>query len=357
MNFETGTGTLEGFETEKTTSNEFEKALTQFNSSFVFELQINKIYPGTLAEINNRYFAIDINAKSLVYVDNNALENPILSNLQIGNDVSVMVTEVTDKKDYMIKGSVYNTVLQNLMSTLIDNVTNKHVLSGVVTDMSHAGYTVKTTIDEQEINLFMPHLLADVNKLPDPTCLVDSEIEFIIDTFDKDGQTQYIASRKKYLKTLIKQKTKDLTKGEKYSGVVINTTDFGIFIQFEGCLTGLIHKSNLSKITTEFFDKKEIVPGMGIEFFLKDIVKGKMFLTQVDTSSLWDNIKIGDNLTGSVYNTKDFGVLVSLDFETKGLLHRSNLSKDPSRYKKGETLYVTVTNVNKQDRQITLKLS
>lgn len=357
MNFETGTGTLEGFETVKTTNGEFEKALTEFNSSFVFELQINKIYKGVLAEINDRYFAIDINAKSLVYVDNNALENPILSTKEIGDDVSVMLTEVTDKKDYLIKGSVYNTVLQNLMSTLTEYVSTRYVLSGIVTDMSHAGYTVNTSIDEQEINLFMPHLLADVNKLPDPTCLIDTEIEFIIDTFDKDGQTQYIASRKKYLRTLIKSKTNDLNKGQKYSGVVINTTDFGVFIQFEECLTGLIHKSNLSTITKEYFDNKQITPGMGIEFFLKDVVKGKMFLTQVDTTSLWDNIKIGDKLTGSVSSAKDFGVLVSLDFETKGLLHKSNLTKDPNSYKKGEMVYVTVTNVNKQDRQITLKLA
>ena len=52
----------------------------------------------------------------------------------------------------------------------------------------------------------------------------------------------------------------------------------------------------------------------------------------------------------------DFGVLVSLDYETKGLLHKSVLVDHLTSYKKGDSVNVVVTKVNKNNRQITLAL-
>jgi ribosomal protein S1 len=268
-----------------------------------------------------------------------------------------MLTNI-DNSSYTLYGSIYNTVLESVFSTMEENLKNKTVVTGTVKDMNHAGYTVSAEINDTIINLFMPHLLTDVNKLPDAESIVNTEINFMIDVINKDGSIQYIASRKKYLLSLTKEKIKNLEKGKVYTGTVTGPTSFGIFVQFEECLTAMVHKSNLSEDGKKMLESGNVKPGMQLEFFIKDFGKGnKIFGTQIDESSLWDNIKIGDKMQGAIYDVKDFGVLVALDYETKGLIHKTNLPKDVTSYIKGHMVYVKVTNVNKTERQITLNLA
>jgi hypothetical protein len=49
---------------------------------------------------------------------------------------------------------------------------------------------------------------------------------------------------------------------------------------------------------------------------VKEIIKDKIILTQILRETLWDNIKNGQIIDGRVKETKQFGVLVSLDEET-----------------------------------------
>ena len=358
----TGTGTLEGFEhlydTQEQTEEqkELNDLINQYSN--FDELIINNVYTGVIESIGKKYCTVDINGKSSIYVNiNNGLESGIIQNFTEGDEIDVMITSI-DHSSFTVYGSIYNVVLKTVFSTVEEYVQDRSILKGYVLDMNHAGYTVKTVINDTEINLFMPHLLTDVNKLPDAESIIDTEIYFMIDTIEKDGNIQYIASRKKYLKSLIKEKIKNLNKGEVYTGTVTGPTSFGIFLQFEECLTAMIHKSNLSEDAVKMLEANDVKPGMVIEFFVKDIGKNnKIFGTQIDESSLWDNVNVGDKMKGAVSSVKDFGVLVSLDYETKGLIHKSNLPKDVSSYKRGEMLYVQVTNVNKSNRQITLNLA
>lgn len=358
----TGTGTLEGFEHlyDKQEQSQEQKELNDLINQYsnFDELIINNVYTGVIESIGKKYCTVDINGKSSIYVNiNNALESGIIKNFSVGDEIDVMITSI-DHSSFTVYGSIYNVVLKTVFSTVEEYVHDRSILNGYVLDMNHAGYTVKTIINGTEINLFMPHLLTDVNKLPDAESIIDTEIYFMVDTIEKDGNIQYIASRKKYLKSLIKEKIKNLNKGEVYTGTVTGPTNFGIFLQFEECLTAMIHKSNLSEDAVKMLEANEVKPGMVIEFFVKDIGKNnKIFGTQIDESSLWDDVNVGDKMKGAVSSVKDFGVLVSLDYETKGLIHKSNLPKDVSSYKRGEMLYVQVTNVNKSNRQITLNLA
>ena len=87
----------------------------------------------------------------------------------------------------------------------------------------------------------------------------------------------------------------------------------------------MIHKAN---VNPEWQDKlNQIKPGFEIEFYVKEIVKDKIILTQMLRETLWDTIKNGQVIDGVVKETKQFGVLVSLDEETMGLIHTSEVEK------------------------------
>lgn len=347
----TGTGDNFGFETE--TFNPFKQALENFDQS-KFNIEVGQTHSGKIVDINNKYCIIDISAKSPIYVQLDQFEKSIISNYNLNDKVDVLISKIIDKKDFTIYGSVYNVMINSIYDFLNSAVTNKKVLTGIATEMNHAGYTVEVIVNDQPVTLFMPHLLTDVNKLPDPECILNQEFEFILNSTLKDGQKQYIVNRKAFLQTMIKAESKKLVKGNLYQGYVINVTDFSVFVQFNECLTGMIHKSNLSDVSREMFDSGKITNGMGIEFYVKDIIKGKTFLTQHQKESLWDKISVNDELTGKVSVVKDFGVLVELDFETKGLLYKNTLKDPITKYNKGQQVRVKVNQINKELRQITL---
>jgi len=353
----TGTGTNFGFEDENKSSSEFAIAYRNFEqtSSSTIITPGSKIF-GTLVSKNSRFALVDINNKSNVVISIDPLEKAILDSVEIGNEVEVLITDISDKKEFLISGSLHQLKMVEVDSVLNLSFTNRTIMTGIPTEYNHAGYTVLVNINDETIALFMPHLLTDVNKLPNPDSILGEEINFILDRINKEGKISFLASRKAYLNTLARNEIKNLVKGSMYTGHVTGTTSFAIFIQFNVCLTGMIHKSNLSEQAQKLLENNEIQNGQPIEFFVKDISDTKLFLTQVLRESLWDSIQVNDILLGTISSIKSFGLLVDLDYETKGLLHESVLKGNITNYTVGQQLEVYVKAVNKNKRQITLAL-
>lgn len=351
----TGTGTNFGFEEE--TTSDFARAYAEFEKkSQTSILTIGEKLKGTLISKSAKYAMIDINNKSNVVVAIDPLEKAILDLSEVGSEVEVLITDISDKKEFLISGSLHQLKMIEVDSVLNSSYNSRTIMTGIPTEYNHAGYTVLVNVNDQTIALFMPHLLTDVNKLPNPDSIIGEEIHFILDKISKEGKTSFLASRKAYLNTLARNEIKNLIKGNLYTGHVTGTTDFAIFVQLNGCLTGMIHKSNLSERAQELLENNEIQNGQPIEFFVKDISDSKLFLTQVMRDSLWDSIQINDILLGKISSVKSFGLLVDLDYETKGLLHESVLKNNINSYKVGQELEVYVKAVNKNKRQITLAL-
>jgi small subunit ribosomal protein S1 len=167
----------------------------------------------------------------------------------------------------------------------------------------------------------------------------------------------YVVSRKKFLKTLIPEKIKDLKKYPRdhvFTGHVTGTRNFGIFIQFEDCLTGMIHKANIREDYQEIIETIE--PGTIIDFYIKDIIKGgaQIILTQILKESLWDTVRVGDVLEGKVISVKPFGALIELDYETNGLIQTTYLNKNQRKLEEGSKVNVVVISIIRDDRKIYL---
>jgi ribosomal protein S1 len=203
----------------------------------------------------------------------------------------------------------------------------------------------------------MPNTLAGVNKLSDPDSLVGKDIYVVVESFSNKEGT-YIISRRSYLESLIPEEIERLESGKIYSGFVTGTTPFGVFVEFNDCLTGMIHKANLYEEYRERID--EIKPGMVVEFYIKEVInernKSKIILTQVLRETIWDTIKNGQIIEAKVKDVKAFGTLVILDEETMGLIHSSEMAKLNRTFKKGEDLKVKVLSTDRTSRKIFLTL-
>ena len=325
----------------------------------VFEqISKNSVVGGRVINISEKYVTIDIDNKDNILIERRGAEEKICKQLQVGQHVDVLITEISDRP-FQIKGSLSELVKIKANNKMIESYRHKHGIDAYVKEMIAAGYMLEVNIDDIRIDAFMPNTLADANKLHDPTSIIGTNIKVMLETLQQDKGV-YVVSRKKYLNSLIPEKIKELKNSPRdrvYIGHVTGTREFGIFVQFEDCLTGMIHKANIAQEYQDRID--EIKPGRVIEFYIKDIIKGgqQIILTQKLEEGLWDTIRVGDKLKGNVLSVKPFGALISLDYETNGLIQTTYINKNQKNLKPGEQIDVLVISIIRDDRKIYLTFS
>lgn len=302
--------------------------------------------------ISGDYFTFDGGFKDYVRVESRPSEAKYLKNTNIGESVDIFITEINEK-DFIIKGSLselYETRARRTLTNLEEGVS----VTAHIKELTPAGYSVEIQFEGVTLPGFMPNTLAGINKLSSPESIVGKTFEVMIESFSRDEGT-YIVSRRKYLQTLIPQAIKELKYGEVYTGSVTGTTQFGVFVEFNECLTGMIHKTNINPDWSERI--QQISPGFEIQFYIKEIIKDKIILTQILRESLWDSIKVGQTINGKVRDMKPFGALIILDEETNGLIHTSELEKTSRKLTAGEDVKVKVIAVDRMNRKIFLSVA
>jgi ribosomal protein S1 len=300
---------------------------------------------------NQFVFSVD-GFKDDVRVEDKPGEAKYLKNCNTGDEVDVLITEI-NQGQYFIKGSIAS-LYESRAHENLKSLEEGESVTAYVRSLNPAGYDVEITNGGVTLPGFMPNTLAGINKLYDPTSIVGDTFQVMIESFSENEGT-YIVSRRKYLQTLIPEEISNLEFNVLYSGRVTGTTPFGIFVEFNECLTGMIHKANVSE---EWQNRiSDIKPGQQIEFYIKEIIKEKIILTQVLRETLWDTIKNGQLIDGRVKDVKQFGALVILDDETVGLVHTSEMEKLGKKFTSGQDIKVKVLSVDRQSRKIFLTIA
>ena len=135
--------------------------------------------------------------------------------------------------------------------------------------IENGGYMVNI----QGIDCFMPGSLAGINKLHDFSSIIGTEIYVVPVSFSPDRGT-LVVSHRKYLQALIPNEIENIkaNQGAEITGNVTGTAKYGIFVEFNGCLTGMIHNNDLDEETLIKFKARQIQPGDEITFIVKDII-------------------------------------------------------------------------------------
>jgi small subunit ribosomal protein S1 len=166
---------------------------------------------------------------------------------------------------------------------------------------------------------------------------------------------------------MIPSKISDLKENltQDLSGNVTGSAKYGVFVEFNECLTGMIHVNDLTPELLKAHKAREIQPGDAINFKIKEIVsETKIILTQLDAKpvvDLWegieDRIKAPTQVIGKVKAVKDYGIFVDIEKGVAGLLHISELEGiDVEDIKPGNDINVKVTRIDASTRKIFLKL-
>lgn len=155
--------------------------------------------------------------------------------------------------------------------------------------------------------------------------------------------------------------------GNLVKGQIQNIADFGIFVQVDEGLDGLVHLSDIDWKVEGNIAIKEYKVGQEIEAKILDfdiekerISLGIKQLSDDPLSSL-DRTKKGDVLTCTVSNALKSGIEVNIGTDFPAFIKRSDLSMDkseqnPERFEIGQKVDAKVIRFDKKSRKINLSI-
>jgi small subunit ribosomal protein S1 len=154
---------------------------------------------------------------------------------------------------------------------------------------------------------------------------------------------------------------------EKTKGKVVSITDYGVFVELEEGVEGLIHVSEMTWSKKPRHPSKMVSVGdeveimvLNIETETKRISLGMKQLQPNPWDLVTENYPVGSVIEGKIKNITDFGVFIGIEEGIDGLIHVSDLSwteriKHPSeKYAKGETIQAVVLKIDKENERFSL---
>jgi small subunit ribosomal protein S1 len=152
-------------------------------------------------------------------------------------------------------------------------------------------------------------------------------------------------------------------------GRVVNITDYGVFVELEPGVEGLIHVSEMFWTREVKHPSKVLAIGQAINVMVlninTDTKRISLGLKQI-TANPWEALKEkypeGSIVTGVIRNITNFGIFVGVEEGVDGLIHLSDISwkqrvKQPTEiYKKGQTIEAMVLNIDVEHEKFSLGL-
>jgi len=150
-------------------------------------------------------------------------------------------------------------------------------------------------------------------------------------------------------------------------GKVVNVTDYGVFVELEEGVEGLVHISELTWSKKMKHPSKIVHIGDTVEVMVLDCdpVKRRISLgmKQIEPNPwalIEEKYPVGTKVVGRVKTVTDFGIFIGFDEGVDGLVHVSEMSwtkkiKHPSElYKKGQEVEALVLNIDRKNERFSL---
>ncbi|MGI8811427.1 MAG: 30S ribosomal protein S1 [Pyrinomonadaceae bacterium] len=157
--------------------------------------------------------------------------------------------------------------------------------------------------------------------------------------------------------------------GAKIKGKVSSVTEYGIFVELEPGVEGLVHVSEISWSKRSASPKRLFRRGdelevqvLGVDTDEKRISLGMKQLQDNPWDTVMERYPVGTKIHGKVRNLTDFGAFVELEEGIDGLVHVSDITwakklKHPKELlKKDQEVDAVVTNIDRQGQRLSLSM-
>jgi len=155
--------------------------------------------------------------------------------------------------------------------------------------------------------------------------------------------------------------------GSRLKGKVVNVTDYGVFVELEDGVEGLVHISELTWNKKMKHPSKVVHIGDMVEVMVLDCDPAKrrisLGMKQIEPNPwalIEEKYPVGTKVVGRVKTVTDFGIFIGFDEGVDGLVHVSEISwtkkiKHPNElYKKGQEVEAVVLNIDGRNERFSL---
>jgi small subunit ribosomal protein S1 len=196
---------------------------------------------------------------------------------------------------------------------------------------------------------------------------VNQEVEVKITKVENDGK-RISLSMKELEKDPWEGIAERLAPGTPFSGTVARHADFGLFIEVEPGIDGLVHVSQLPPGVS--LKDEAVAPGAVVNGWIREVDTAhrrvSLSLREVSSSDPWDGIATrmpeGSVLPGEVENVAAFGVFVRLEAGLTGLIPNSETGLPHGApatkiFSPGQKVEVKVIGLDTARRRISLSVT
>ena len=283
---------------------------------------------GTVDSIGNRYAYINIGWRESALLDLHKERPEYLEDIIINSEIDVIIKKSNLHRSSELEVSYTEAIKHVKYIDIYENIGKPAAFLAHVKELIHGGYF----LDIEGVSCFMPGSLGGVNKLVNFEELLDTYIYVCPINYSKE-KDYIVVSHRDYLQALIPQALEDIDPGDSFGGFVTGVTRFGVFVEFNKCLTGLVHKSDLDDETLEKFNTRVLKPGDEIEFTVKELASNdRIILTQkefIRVTDPWSDVleryNIPSEVTGKIRKKTKYGLFIELEPKIVGLLHVSDI--------------------------------
>lgn len=337
-------------------------------SKMVKTLAVNQIVKGRVKNITDFGAFIDLGGiDGLLHITDlswGRISHPS-EILNLGDEVEVMVIAIDKESEKVSLG------LKQITKSPWEQVDQKYStgakVTGKVTNIVAYGAFVE--LEPGIEGLIHISELSWTKRITHPSEIlsVGAEVEVVILNIDKDARKISLG-----LKQMSASPWDNLEEryhaGDVIEGKVRNITDYGIFVELEPGIDGLIHVSDISWIKKishpqEAFKKGDTLKAkvLSLDKTSRKISLGIKQLTEDTWGELTQSLTTGTTIQGKVTKTVNFGIFVELENGLEGLVHISEIPQEQaegleSSFHAGDQLQVSVLNVDHENRKIALSI-
>jgi small subunit ribosomal protein S1 len=195
---------------------------------------------------------------------------------------------------------------------------------------------------------------------------IADEKEFLVIKFDEATQKVTLGYKQKRPNPWLSVDER-FQPGMTVTGKAVNVTDYGVFVEVEEGLEGLIHISELDWSPRQKHPSKYVAAGDTVEARVINVNKEEKRLSlslKLLKPRPWeliaDRYQVGQSITGKVKTLTDFGAFVRLPEGVDGLIHIADLSwtkhiKHPSEIlKKGQKIDAVILSLDPERERMAL---
>ena len=317
---------------------------------------------GVVTSVKNGEVFIDIGYKSTGSVDVSEFGEG--AEIKEGDKVQVLVKDLENDKTGALILSKRAADDKIRCEKILERYVEGCVVTGTIVRATRGGLFVQ--IDDVEA--FLPGSQVDVAPVKELEPYVGQTMEFKVIKISYERKNLIVSRRELIEGTIAEKKAElmaNLQKGEVRKGRVKNITDFGAFVDLDGC-DGLLHITDMSwgrlKHPSEIMKVGDELDVMVLDVD-RDRERISLGLKQTQANP-WDAIQdqfpVGARVSGKVVNLAPYGAFIEIAPGIEGLVHISEFSwtKRVARASDmlaiGDEVQVVVLSIDMENQKIAL---